>query len=126
MTFLSSAVACWRSACSLFLLLLLLSGPQASEASGNKKEVELAALWCSHRFFPCAPGGCPASTLQCKHARVRGVGDSVLNIYFGIYKYVNFFFVWASLTPHTTSFWERLGLLCTASHAPSIPFSTSC
>lgn len=43
-------------------------------------------------FFPWAPGGCPASSLQCDYARVRGVGDSVLNIYFGIYKYVNFFF----------------------------------
>lgn len=29
--------------------------------------------------------------MQCDYARVRGVGDSVLNIYFGIYKYVNLF-----------------------------------
>lgn len=78
MTFLSSTVGALL--CSLFLLLL--RGLQASEASGNEKEVELAALWCSHCFFPWAPGGCPASSLQCDYARVRGVGDSVLNIYF--------------------------------------------
>lgn len=50
MTFLSSTVACWRSA----LLALLPPSQWAAgfEASGNKKEVELAALWCSHHFFP--------------------------------------------------------------------------
>lgn len=91
MTFLSSTVACWRSA-------LLALPPPSQWAAGfrsirkKEKEVELAALWCSHRFFPWALGGCPASTLQCDYACVRGVGDSVLNIYFGIYKYVNFFF----------------------------------
>lgn len=116
MTFLSSTVACWRSA-------LLALPPPSQWAAGfrsirkKEKEVELAALWCSHRFFPWALGGCPASTLQCDYACVRGVGDSVLNIYFGIYKYVNFFFfffVWASLTPHTISCW---GVAGTAVHS---------